>query len=167
MHCCVDNQLTNSSRRDFINILSIQAFNYSAKMNITQYKMISIFNNILHRPCKFTPIYKNNTPIIFKHSTLESTMQNICTGKYSVSICRHKLSFMLNQNTPRHKLLCCNVLHQSLFLIAVAIAQSYLFHLSAKLFYISITYLQTKTDSFIKKAIIAFKQQFLYHCFIR
>ena len=75
MHHRVDNQLTNCIRRDFINILTVNADKRSSQMNISQNKLKCFLYLFPQRTRIFPSINKNRFRCSLKHTALNGNMK--------------------------------------------------------------------------------------------
>ena len=73
---CVDDQLTNGIRRNFINILTIDTHNGSTQMNIPQNKLKCFLNLFPDRIGIFPTVNKNFFGRSLEHATLRCNMKS-------------------------------------------------------------------------------------------
>ena len=76
MHRCIDNQLTNGIRRDFINILAVNPHNGSAQMNIPQNKLKGFLNLFPDRTGILPTVNKNFFGRPLEDATLRCNMKS-------------------------------------------------------------------------------------------
>ena len=73
---CVDDQLTNGIRRNFINILTINAHNGSTQMNISQNKLKCFLYLFPDRTGILPTVNKNFFGRSLEHATLRCNMKS-------------------------------------------------------------------------------------------
>ena len=76
MHHCIDNQLTNSIRGDFVNILTIKPFNGCTQMNVSQDKLECFFYLFPDWTSILPPINKNFFGRSLEYATLCCNMKS-------------------------------------------------------------------------------------------
>ena len=76
MYHRINNQLPNSIRRNFVNILSVNANNRSPKMNIPQDKLKCFLYLLPQRTGILSAVNKNLFCCSFKHTTLGCHMKS-------------------------------------------------------------------------------------------
>ncbi len=80
VHCCVYDQLTDSVRRNFINILTVNTHNGSTQMNIPQNKLKCFLNLFPDRTGILPTVNKNFFGRSLEHAALRCDMNSSASG---------------------------------------------------------------------------------------
>lgn len=92
---------TNSIWGNFVNILSVDTIERSTHADITECKLIGLFDLFPERTSIFTTIYKDFFCSTFEYTALNSKMKRTSACQDGIGICGIVLFILFDKDTPR------------------------------------------------------------------
>ena len=132
MYHGIDNQLTNSIRWNFINILPINSHKRSPQVNVSQDKLKCFIYLLPKRAGIFSTVNKYRFCCTFEHTTLCCGMKSSVASQNSKGIGRIIFSVTLNQNPPRTQLLSANIFDRCFLFLIMSVFHCLFLHGFAK-----------------------------------
>ena len=157
MYHRIDNQLTDGIRRNFIDILSINALKCCSEMNVPKDKLVRFLDLLPQRAVIFSPIHKNFFGSAFEYTTLRSNVKSTVASQNSKGVRWIVFSIPFNQNSPGTQLLSADILDGCLMFLTASILYSLFFHGRAKAVNLPIRDSQSSTQNLIEMTVTALK----------
>ena len=157
IHNGINDKLPDTVRRQLINVLTIDTFQFCPKMNVAQHKLERIINLLPQRPAVLTFINKNGTGFAFEHSTLNIRKKIIFPQQKDIPISRMNATVLrFSQQSPAEQYILGHILDCFFLRFRFGIGDSYFFHLTAQLLNFLIRYRQISANYLIIGATFIF-----------
>ena len=157
IHNGIDDKLPDTVRRQLIDVFTIDAFQFSPKMNVTQHKLERIIDLLPQRSAVLTFIHKNSTGFPFEHSTLNIRKKIIFPQQKDIPIGGMNAAVLrFGQQSPAEQHILGHILDRFFLRFRFGIGDSYFFHLTAQLLNFLICYRQIFANHLIIGAAFIF-----------
>lgn len=132
---CIDDQFTDSFRRQFISFFSQQTFDFSPKSNIPKHKFYRFVYLLINRTVILLFINKNRSVLSFENSTLRFRKVKII-GCFSIEMfkvnCKvYELSYYLSESSFHNAL---TKYYQRFHIISLCCFTFYIFFINVNIF---------------------------------